>query len=109
MEDMSTNNQAFMDAHKQLSLAIKYPPFSTSITKRNKYRDELLAEELKMNREGLESNDRPFAKFKVTWQDDIDESMLYMKRYGDDYSDAKDAALKAENKSPDDNDVPLDF
>jgi hypothetical protein len=109
MENRSEKITEFMAAHKELSLVIKYPPFSTSISKRNTYRDELLAEELKINLAGVESLDNPYAGFRTSWQKDIDKALGYMQQYGENIWDAREAGLKAAGKSPDDNDVPLDI
>ena len=97
---------SYMEAHKELSVLLRYPPFS-SISERDeetgKWLGEIAGEEMTdFHNEVIEPavedqgptykiEGEPFEEFIEKWQEELEEAELYQSRYGDDF----DAAAKA--------------
>lgn len=104
----------FKEKHKEYSLILNYPPFTTSIKKRNSYMQDAQEEErriIAMMQAGDESAfERMFSTVEAKWADDLEEARLYQKRYPNNPEEAQKAVLKMEgrenNTFPEDDDLP---
>jgi hypothetical protein len=105
------SEEDFHKKHVEYSKLMHFPPFSISKNKTDEYRNDFLKEEDRIFSE-LETSKvwpaRPFSTFEVKWDDDIEEARLYYKRYGgyNGRGDAQEAAIKLNNLTEDDTDVP---
>jgi hypothetical protein len=111
MESENTNSN-FYEKHVEYSVLSSYPPFSTSLKKRDQYREDLTAEDLriasKVNTEDEDAEERMYSTLEVKWSDDLDEARLYQKRYGKDVREAQKVAIEREGLNPEGLDVPSD-
>ena len=99
---------SYMEANKELSTLLRYPPFS-SISERNeetgKWLGEIAGEEMTdfhneviapaVKEQGgstYEIEGEPFEEFIEKWQEELEEAELYQARYGDDFLAAEAAA-----------------
>jgi hypothetical protein len=107
----------FMEKHKEYSLILNYPPFTTSIKKRDSYMEDAQKESsriMTLAQAGDEkAYDRMFSTLEAKWADDIEEARLYQKRYPDNPEEARMVVLKMEgrenNTFPEDDDLPYVF
>jgi len=107
----------FMEKHKEYSLILNYPPFTTSIKKRDSYMEDAQKESsriMNLAQAGDEkAYDRMFSTLEAKWADDIEEARLYQKRYPDNPEEARMVVLKMEgrenNTFPEDDDLPYVF
>lgn len=107
--------QEFMEKHKEYSSFLDWPPFSTSLKKREEFKSDVKKEETRIlnlaNANDENAYDRMFSTIDAKWEDDLDEARLYKKRYADNPEEAQKAVLKLEgrdNVDPmDDGDIPL--
>jgi hypothetical protein len=83
--------QKSVDKHKELGALLDYPPFSINRSKRREFSNDMLQEGIRIHRTG--EIDRPYSTMEVRWKDDIDEAILYQKRYGSPL-EAQDAAIE---------------
>lgn len=83
----------FMQKHKEYSLYLDYPPFSTSQKKSEAYTQDLQQEISRIFSLSDEEKEdaRMFSTVAAKWADDLDEARLYQKRYGDDYKGKEEA------------------
>ena len=106
-----SDKDAFHKKHAEYSKLLKYPPFTISLKKSGDFRGDILKEEDRIFSEVDSGNEdawaRAFSTMEVKWDDDIEEARLYQKRYGEDISEARKAAMKLNNLTEDDQDVPL--
>lgn len=105
----------FVQKHKEYSLILNYPPFSTSLKKREEYSGDIRSEDqriIALAKAGDEkAYDRMFSTLEAKWADDLEEARLYQKRYPDNPAEAQKVVLKMEgrenNTFADDNDLPM--
>ena len=90
-EHTDEQKKIFVEKHKELSALLDYPPFSINRNKRRDFSDAMLEEGTRIARTG--EIDRPFSTLEVKWKDDIDEAMLYKKRYNSP-KEAQNAAIE---------------
>lgn len=99
------NPDNYYQYHKEISVLLRFPPFSTQ---RNEDGDWELAEEAKedMNtylsevikpvaknqNPDWELEGEPFEEFREKWKEELEEAELYQARYGDDFAAAAKAA-----------------
>ena len=88
----------FVDSHKELSDLASYPPFSTHEGKAAELGSAMMDEENRFMT--ADDKSRPHSTIRVKFADDLDEAMLYKKRYGN-HADAQKAAMELNNISPD--------
>lgn len=108
-------NEEFMNKHKEYSLILNYPPFSTSLKKRDEYKEDMQAENRRIGllvQDGDEkAYDRMFSTLEAKWADDLEEARLYQKRYPDNPAEARKVVLKMEgrenNTYANDDDLPM--
>ena len=111
------NELMFMQEHTHLSQLMDYPPFTTSMEKFREFEDALtMAHDVIAKKLGLledQMGPRGDSAFKDVYLavvtkfiSDIEEAELYQVRYGADIQSAQAAALEAEGKTLDDDDVP---
>lgn len=108
--------EEFIQKHKEYSLLLDWPPFSTSHKKSDGYRDDVIAEDKRIMAAAEAGEDdayeRMYSTLEAKWADDLEEARLYQKRYPNSRNEAKQAALKAEGKEnqtwEDDSDIPSD-
>lgn len=104
----------FKEKHKEYSLILNYPPFTTSIKKRNSYMQDAQKEEQRIIALMLAGDESAFERMYSTveakWADDLEEARLYQKRYPNNPEEAQKAVLKMEgrenNTFPEDDDLP---
>ena len=110
-------NEEFKQKHKEYSLILNYPPFTTSIKKRESYEKDVQGE---INRimtlaqaDDEKAYDRMFSTLEAKWADDLEEARLYQKRYPSNPEEAQKVVLKMEgrenNTFPEDDDLPYVF
>ena len=105
------SEEDFHKKHTEYSQLMKFPPFSISIKKVKEYHADFMKEEDRIFSE-FESSKvwpaRPFSTFEIKWDDDIEEARLYYKRYGgyNGRGDAREAAIKLNNLTEEDPDLP---
>jgi hypothetical protein len=106
-----SDKDTFHKKHAEYSKLLKYPPFTISLKKSGAFRGDLLKEQDRVFGEVDSGNEdgwaRAFSTAEVKWDDDIEEARLYQKRYGEDIGEARKAAMKLNNLTEDDQDVPL--
>ena len=75
----------FKEKHKEYSLYLDYPPFSTSRKKTEEYTEDCKKEISRIFSLSDEEKEdaRMFSTVAAKWADDLDEARLYQKRYGD--------------------------
>ena len=111
------NELMFMQEHTHLSQLMDYPPFTTSMEKYREFADALtmaydvLAKKLGELQDDMgPERDGAFKDVHLAlvtkFISDIEEAELYQVRYGADIQSAQAAALEAEGKTLDDDDVP---
>jgi hypothetical protein len=104
--------EEFMSKHKEYSLILDWPPFTTSLKKRKEYKQDVQKEtERILSASGEEGGmERMYSTLEAKWADDLEEARLYQKRYADKPEEAQKAVLKMEgreNVDPmDDGDLP---
>jgi len=100
------------DAHTDLSIMMKYPPFSVYEDKRNSLRDAMMeaSEEiaLEMNKTD-KAPENGYAKVMQKFANDIEEARLYQKRYGSNWREAQKAAMKIDDIKEDFNGLYSEF
>jgi hypothetical protein len=108
-----SDKDTFHEKHVEYSKLQQYPPFTISLKKVREFNEDLLKEENRIFAEVDSGNEdawaRAFSTMEVKWDDDIEEARLYQKRYGKDVVEARKAAMKLNNLTEDDEDVPLRF
>lgn len=105
----------FVEQHREYSLILDYPPFSTSLKKRKEYQSDMKTEDeriISLVQAGDEkAYERMFSTLEAKWADDLEEARLYQKRYPNNPEDAQKAVLKMEgrenNTFADDEDLPM--
>lgn len=105
----------FLQKHKEYSLILNYPPFSTSLKKREEYSGDIASEDqriIALAQAGDEkAYDRMFSTLEAKWADDLEEARLYQKRYPDNPAEAQKVVLKMEgrenNTFANDDDLPM--
>jgi|LakMenE01Jun11ns_1017448.scaffolds.fasta_scaffold9946513_2 hypothetical protein len=106
-----SDKDTFHEKHLEYSKLTKYPPFTISLKKAREFGNDFLKEEDRIFSEVDSGNEdawaRAFSTMEVKWDDDIEEARLYQKRYGDNILEARKAAMKLNNLTEDDKDVPL--
>lgn len=106
--------EEFMLKHKEYSLILDWPPFTTSLKKRKEFKQDVQKETERIlslaNSKDENAYDRMYSTVDAKWADDLDEARLYQKRYADNPEEAQKAVLKLEgreNADPmDDGDLP---
>lgn len=100
--------------HEEYGMHLEFPPFTISRKKRDEYMDDMLKEEgrimSKMRSGDEDAFDRMFSTIDVKWEDDMEESRLYQKRYGTSYEgkvEAFEKALELEGLDEDSPGVPF--
>jgi hypothetical protein len=93
----------FMEKHREYSLYMDYPPFSTSMKKTEEYREDCKKEIKRIFSLSDEEKEdaRMFSTVAAKWADDLDEARLYQKRYGDSLKgkeEAQKVVYKMENR-----------
>ena len=110
--ESENKNSDFYEKHVEYSVLSSYPPFSISLKKREDYRDDLAAEDLriasKIKAEDEDAMERMYSTLEVKWSDDLEEARLYQKRYGKDQREAQKVAVEREGLDPEGLDVPSD-
>ena len=105
------NKENFIEKHKEYSIYGNWPPFSISSKKRNEYLEDVANEDKrivsKINADDEDAFERMYSTLEVKWQDDLEEALLYQKRYGEEKIDAFLAALKIEGLEEDSDGVPF--
>jgi hypothetical protein len=105
----------FVQKHKEYSLILNYPPFSTSLKKREEYASDIRSEDARII-SLIQDNDekayeRMYSTLEAKWADDLEEARLYQKRYPNNPEEAQKVVLKMEgrenNTFADDNDLPM--
>jgi len=105
----------FVQKHKEYSLILDYPPFSTSLKKREEYQGDIRSEDARII-SLIQNNDekayeRMYSTLEAKWADDLEEARLYQKRYPKNPEEAQKVVLKMEgrenNTFADDNDLPM--
>ena len=104
-----------MQQMKDFSLILDWPPFTTSLKKREEFKGDLQNETKRIlalaNAKEENAYERMYSTVNAKWADDLDEARLYQKRYADNPEEAQKAVLKLEgrdNVDPmDDGDIPL--
>ncbi len=104
-----------MQQMKDFSLILDWPPFTTSLKKREEFKEDVQKETKRIlslaNAKEENAYDRMYSTVNAKWADDLDEARLYQKRYADNPEEAQKAVLKLEgrdNVDPmDDGDIPL--
>lgn len=93
-------SEEFMQKHKEYSLYLDYPPFSTSKKKSESYKQDVQQEISRiLSLSDDEKEDaRMFSTVTAKWADDIDEARLYQKRYGDNKEEAQKVVYKMEDR-----------
>jgi hypothetical protein len=107
--------EEFMQQMKDFSLILDWPPFTTSLKKREEFKEDVQKETKRIlslaNAKEENAYDRMYSTVNAKWADDLDEARLYQKRYADNPEEAQKAVLKLEgrdNVDPmDDGDIPL--
>ena len=88
--------EKFAEEHVELSKAFNYPP----LYKNEQYRDDLnkttdtLFDKIGDDADWSKAGDDPFAEIRKKYESELSEADLYMKRYGDDFMDAREAYEK---------------
>lgn len=109
------DNELFVQKHTEYSKILDYPPFSTSLKKRDAYTGDCQREVARImsaaNAEDENAHDRMFSTVEAKWADDLEEARLYQKRYPDNPQEAQIVVLKLEgrenNTYADDDDLPM--
>jgi len=117
MMETGPNERLFMQEHTHLSQLMDYPPFTTSRKKFHEFGDALtmsydvlakklgeLQDDMGPERDGAFKD--VYLAVVTRFISDIEEAELYQVRYGADIQSAQAAALEAEGKTLDDDDVP---
>jgi hypothetical protein len=107
----------FMEKHKEYSLILDWPPFTTSIKKRDSYMEDAQKEVSRINDLVVSGDekayDRMFSTLEAKWADDLEEARLYQKRYPNNPEEAQKVVLKMEgrenNTFDNDDDLPYVF
>lgn len=108
-------SEEFLQKHKEYSLILNYPPFTTSIKKREDYMSDVQAEDRRImalsQANDEKAYDRMFSTLEAKWSDDLEEARLYQKRYPENPAEAQKVVLKMEgrenNTFADDDDLPM--
>ena len=117
MMETGPNERLFMQEHTHLSQLMDYPPFTTSIEKYEEFQNALSAASDVISKKLDKLDDDMGSERDGAFKDvylavvtrfisDIEEAELYQVRYGADIQSAQAAALEAEGKTLDDDDVP---
>lgn len=104
--------QEFVKKHGEYSKMLMYPPFTTSLKKREDYMADLQKESNRIatliSQDDESALERMYSTLEAKWADDLDEARLYQKRYPDNPKDAQQAVLKMEGRDGGiDADLPL--
>lgn len=107
--------QDFVQKHKEYSLILSYPPFSTSLKKRQEYQKDVQEEGGRIialaQADDEKAYDRMFSTLEAKWADDLEEARLYQKRYPDNPAEAQKVVFKMEgrenNTYANDDDMPM--
>jgi hypothetical protein len=98
--------EEFMQKHKDYSLILDWPPFTTSLKKRKEFKADVQKETGRIlalaNAKDENAYDRMFSTIDAKWADDLDEARLYQKRYADNPEEAQKAVLKLEGRENND-------
>ena len=96
---------SYMEAHKELSVLLRYPPFATEDDENGNelsvvageemtdFHNEVIAPAVKeQGGSTYKIEGEPFEEFIEKWQEKLEEAELYQARYGDDFLAAEAAA-----------------
>lgn len=79
---------------------LDWPPFTTSLKKREEYKKDVQKETERIlslsEEEG--GKERMYSTVEAKWADDLEEARLYQKRYADKPEEAQKAVLKLEGR-----------
>jgi hypothetical protein len=88
--------EKFREDHVELSRAFNYPPLYKNekyIVDLNKATNDLI-EKIGDDGDWSKAGDNPFAEIRNKYESELSEANLYMKRYGSDFMDAREAYEK---------------
>ena len=95
---------SYYEAHKELSILLRYPPFSIEDDENGNelsevageemtdFHNEVIAPAVEDQGSKYEIEGEPFEQFIEKWQEELEEAEVYQSRYGDDFAAAATAA-----------------
>lgn len=119
-EDLEVNyddemSQEFVEKHREYSQLLDYPPFSTSLKKREAYMEDLQAEDRRIieatQRGESTKSIQMFSVVETKWSKDLSVARRYQKRFPNTPAEAQRVELEKQGRSnntyADDGDLPM--